>query len=258
MREQKSKIILEKLYQDFSEANATKIAKAAITTIKEPKARKVSENAEESKVVEEQLTQELESLKKDHEEHQEKAPGTSTLDHKTMTNTRFDLNDSFSFENFDNTSIQLYKDEEEKEYEEDENEFTEDVIFFKGKTYDWSGKYRPRKPRFFNRVKTGFEWNAYNKAHYDLETPPPKIVQGYKFNIFYPDLINKQETPQYNLEKCEDPSKLRIIFKSGPPYEEIAFEIVNKEWELRERHGFKCVFDRGILHLYFNFKRPKG
>lgn len=47
----------------------------------------------------------------------------------------------------------------------------------------WSDKYRPRKPRFFNRVHTGFEWNKYNQTHYDIDNPPPKIVQGYKFNV---------------------------------------------------------------------------
>jgi len=50
---------------------------------------------------------------------------------------------------------------------------------------------------------------------------------------------------------------VKITFKAGPPYEDIAFEIVNKEWELSEKAGFKCVFDRGILHLYFNFKRHR-
>merc|ERR1719217_305640 len=55
--------------------------------------------------------------------------------------------------------------------------------------YEWEDKYAPRKPRFFNRVKTGYEWNKYNQTHYDHDNPPPKIVQGYKFNIFYPDLI---------------------------------------------------------------------
>lgn len=65
--------------------------------------------------------------------------------------------------------------------------------------YLWSDKYRPRKPRYFNRVHTGFEWNKYNQTHYDMDNPPPKIVQGYKFNIFYPDLINKNSTPQYFL-----------------------------------------------------------
>ena len=44
-------------------------------------------------------------------------------------------------------------------------------------TYEWSDKYRPRKPRYFNRVHTGFEWNKYNQTHYDVDNPPPKIVQ---------------------------------------------------------------------------------
>ena len=44
-------------------------------------------------------------------------------------------------------------------------------------SYDWSDKYRPRKPRYFNRVHTGFEWNKYNQTHYDFDNPPPKIVQ---------------------------------------------------------------------------------
>ena len=43
--------------------------------------------------------------------------------------------------------------------------------------YEWSDKYRPRKPRYFNRVHTGFEWNKYNQTHYDVDNPPPKIVQ---------------------------------------------------------------------------------
>lgn len=29
----------------------------------------------------------------------------------------------------------------------------------------------------------GFEWNKYNQTHYDVDNPPPKIVQGYKFNV---------------------------------------------------------------------------
>jgi hypothetical protein len=43
------------------------------------------------------------------------------------------------------------------------------------------------------RVHTGYEWNKYNQTHYDHDNPPPKIVQGYKFNIFYPDLIDKSK-----------------------------------------------------------------
>lgn len=48
-------------------------------------------------------------------------------------------------------------------------------------------------------MHTGFEWNKYNQTHYDMDNPPPKIVQGYKFNIFYPDLIDKQSTPEFTL-----------------------------------------------------------
>lgn len=72
--------------------------------------------------------------------------------------------------------------------------------------YLWSDKYRPRKPRYFNRVHTGFEWNKYNQTHYDMDNPPPKIVQGYKFNIFYPDLIDKSTTPGYSLVSIALPS----------------------------------------------------
>ncbi len=45
----------------------------------------------------------------------------------------------------------------------------------------------------------GFEWNKYNQTHYDTDNPPPKVVQGYKFNIFYPDLIDKHKTPEYTV-----------------------------------------------------------
>lgn len=51
--------------------------------------------------------------------------------------------------------------------------------------YSWSDKYRPRKPRYYNRVHTGYDWNQYNKKHYDMDNPPPKTVQGYKFNVIF-------------------------------------------------------------------------
>ncbi|KAI6670142.1 hypothetical protein NL676_005027 [Syzygium grande] len=50
----------------------------------------------------------------------------------------------------------------------------------------WDGKYRPRKLKYFNRVHPGYEWNEYNQTHYDHDNPPPKIMQGYKFNVFLP------------------------------------------------------------------------
>ncbi|PAN44506.1 hypothetical protein PAHAL_9G048700 [Panicum hallii] len=122
--------------------------------------------------------------------------------------------------------------------------------------YWWHDKYRPRKPKYFNRVHTGYEWNKYNQTHYDHDNPPPKIVQGYKFNIFYPDLVDKSKAPTYSIEKDGSTGETCLIrFHAGPPYEDIAFRIVNKEWEYSHKKGFKCTFERGILHLYFNFKR---
>ena len=133
----------------------------------------------------------------------------------------------------------------------------------------WADKYRPRKPRYFNRVQMGYEWNKYNQTHYDHDNPPPKVVQGYKFNIFYPDLIDKSKAPTYRIEREggrkrgqsfapageEDTCLIRFI--AGPPYEDIAFRIVDKEWDYsakRER-GFKSSYEKGILQLHFQLKK---
>lgn len=122
----------------------------------------------------------------------------------------------------------------------------------------WATEYRPRKPKYFNRVHMGYEWNKYNQTHYDHDNPPPKIVQGYKFNIFYPDLIDSMKTPDFKVER--ENGRLRgqsnapageadtciIRFIGGPPYEDIAFRIVDKEWDYsaKSERGYKSVFDK--------------
>jgi hypothetical protein len=121
----------------------------------------------------------------------------------------------------------------------------------------WGYKYRSRKPQYLNKVKSGYDWNKYNRAHYDRDNPPPKTVQGYKFNVFYPDLIDNSVTPKYALEAADTPDFCIIRFSAGPPYEDIAFKIVNKEWEIGRRAGFRSTFQRGILQLHFNFKRSR-
>jgi hypothetical protein len=131
-------------------------------------------------------------------------------------------------------------------------------VDIKSQVYWWHEKYKPRKPKYFNRIHTGFDWTKYNKAHYEIDNPPPKMVQGYKFNIFYPDLIDPNAAPKYTLEKdpeSSDGSTCIIRFSGGPPYEDIAFRIVNKQWNTDPKRGFKCIFDRGILQVYFSFKR---
>jgi hypothetical protein len=137
---------------------------------------------------------------------------------------------------------------------EEELGLTNEVDNAAAKSYSWADKYRPRKPRYFNRVKTGYDWNKYNKTHYDKDNPPPKTVQGYKFNVFYPDLIDPSKTPQFVLESADVPEFCIIRFKAGPPYEDVAFKIVNREWNKSRKHGFRCTFERGVLSLYINFK----
>lgn len=44
-----------------------------------------------------------------------------------------------------------------------------------------------------------------------------------------------------------------LVFQAGPPYEDIAFKIVNKDWEFSHKRGFKCSFERGIMHLYIKY-----
>jgi hypothetical protein len=128
-----------------------------------------------------------------------------------------------------------------------------DEIDVQAENYAWQDKYRPRKPRYFNRVKTGYDWNKYNQTHYDHDNPPPKIVQGYKFNIFYPDLIDPTKTPQFFLEPADSDDFCIIRFSAGPPYEDIAFKIINREWNRSRKRGYRCTFERGVLSLYFNF-----
>jgi len=37
----------------------------------------------------------------------------------------------------------------------------------------------------------------------------------------------------------------------------VAFNIVKKKWSTGRKSGMKCVFQRGVLHLYFNFERHR-
>jgi len=133
----------------------------------------------------------------------------------------------------------------------------------------WADQYRPRKPRYFNRVQMGYEWNKYNQTHYDHDNPPPKVVQGYKFNLFYPELIDKTKAPTFKIIRehgrrrgesfaaAGEVDTCLIRFVAGPPYEDIAFRIVDREWDYSSKRdrGFKSSFDKGILQLHFQFKK---
>lgn len=161
-------------------------------------------------------------------------------------------------EDFSQATKALYERELARGVGENEEIFTGEEAVDTNSRPQWAGKHRPRKPRYFNRVQMGYEWNKYNQTHYDHDNPPPKVVQGYKFNIFYPDLIDRAKAPTYRIERehgrkrgqsfaaAGEEDTCLIRFMAGPPYEDIAFRIVDKEWDYsakRER-GFKSTFDK--------------
>jgi hypothetical protein len=155
--------------------------------------------------------------------------------------------------NIDMASEALYRAEAERELDEEEELFNLEENITRTTSYNWEDKYRPRKPRYFNRVHTGYEWNKYNQTHYEyvidlvnsillserlfsVDNPPPKVVQGYKFNIFFPDLIDKSKAPTYKIVKEPGNDETVLLhFSAGPPYEDVAFRIVNREWEFSHK-----------------------
>ncbi|KAK4143968.1 mid region of cactin-domain-containing protein [Dichotomopilus funicola] len=170
---------------------------------------------------------------------------------------------------FSQATKALYDREVARGVGEGEEIFTAEEVVPGSQKPLWADKYRPRKPRYFNRVQMGYEWNKYNQTHYDHDNPPPKVVQGYRFNIFYPDLLDKTKAPTFKIIRehgrrkgesfapagKEDTCLIRFI--AGPPYEDLAFRIVDREWDYsaKKERGFKSSFDKGILQLHFQFKK---
>ncbi|KAI7772531.1 hypothetical protein LZL87_005256 [Fusarium oxysporum] len=167
---------------------------------------------------------------------------------------------------FSQATKALYDREVARGVDENEEIFTSEEAVTTSKP-QWADKYRPRKPRYFNRVQMGYDWNKYNQTHYDHDNPPPKVVQGYKFNIFYPELIDKTKAPTFKIIRehgrrrgesfaaAGEEDTCLIRFMAGPPYEDIAFRIVDREWDYsaKKDRGFKSSFDKvcssGSLHF---------
>ncbi|KAK5110637.1 hypothetical protein LTR62_005677 [Meristemomyces frigidus] len=145
---------------------------------------------------------------------------------------------------------------------------TEENVITKGIS-SWPPSTNPRKPRYFARQITGYEWNKYNQTHYDADNPPPKIIQGYKFNILYPDLADITKAPTYKIERSDgrrrgetraeagEEDACLIRFVAGAPYEDIGFRIVDREWDFsaKSQRGFRSKFEKGVLQLHFQFKK---
>ena len=189
-----------------------------------------------------------------------KAPATSVASSAPPGIQRFS---ALVNEDFSQATKALYEREVARGVNENEEIFTGEENVATGSKPQWADKYRPRKPRYFNRVQMGYEWNKYNQTHYDHDNPPPKVVQGYKFNIFYPDLIDKAKAPTFRIIREhgrkrgesfapageEDTCLIRFI--AGPPYEDIAFRIVDKEWDYSAKRdrGFRSSFDKVRTYL---------
>ncbi|KAL7945201.1 mid region of cactin domain-containing protein [Trichoderma barbatum] len=180
--------------------------------------------------------------------------------------------DAFETRNEDDSqaTMALYDREAARGVSENEEVFAaEEALPDGSKPPQWTDKYQARKPRYFNRVQMGYEWNKYNQTHYDHDNPPPKVVQGYKFNIFYPDLVDKTKAPTFRIIRehgrrrgesfaaAGEVDTCLIRFVAGPPYEDIAFRIVDREWDYsaKKERGFRSSFDKGILQLHFQFKK---
>lgn len=160
-------------------------------------------------------------------------------------------------QDFSQATRALYEREVARGIGENEEIFTAEEAVSSSKP-KWAEKYRPRKPQYFNRVQMGYEWNKYNQTHYDHDNPPPKVVQGYKFNIFYPDLIDKTKAPTFKIIReggrrrgesfapAGEEDTCLIRFLAGPPYEDIAFRIVDREWDYsaKKERGFRSSFDK--------------
>ena len=112
-----------------------------------------------------------------------------------------------------------------------------------GQNYSWSDKYRPRKPRFFNRVKTGYEWNKYNQQRDSDTSRSISKSWGSKFKSLATCLIDSSKcTGQYFLEACAEYTFVFFIEGAKNPVP----NILNKEWMGLLSTGFRCVFERGI------------
>ena len=70
------------------------------------------------------------------------------------------------------------------------------------------------------------------------------FLSDTKFNIFYPDLIDKSKAPTYKIVKEPGNDETVLLhFSAGPPYEDLAFRIVNREWEFSHKR-FVGSFNR--------------
>lgn len=115
------------------------------------------------------------------------------------------------------------------------------------------------KPNRYCKVKTGYNWTQYNKTHYTRSNPPPKTVMWYEFTLFYPLLIQNKKVNWGRIYRIEDVEQgfndefCLLVFAPGPPYADVAYRIVRRQWDTRPG-AVRCSFDaKGKFRLFFKF-----
>lgn len=183
----------------------------------------------------------------------------------------------------------MFQAEAEKDMDEEEELFNVEESLPNPETYSWEDKYRPRKPRYLNKVHTGYEWNKYNQTHYEYAfffpvvkltelplvqiTLPQKSSKGTNSIYFIPILLRVQRLPR--MSRSKNLAMMRRWFfdlpldplmrtsLSGSSTETGSFHTKSKRPRptpgpgvlMEDSRGFKCTFDRGCLSLWFNFRR---
>ncbi|CAF2974641.1 unnamed protein product [Rotaria sp. Silwood2] len=105
--------------------------------------------------------------------------------------------------------------------------------------YLFSGQYRPPQCHVFNKVYTGL---AFKDIHLRFST----------LDL----LIDKTTTSAYILTFCGDNKDFSILtYHAEPPYEDIAFKIISKECDYRDKHGFRCHFQNGMFKFTVLFSQ---
>jgi len=96
----------------------------------------------------------------------------------------------------------------------------------------------------------------YGLIGFYMEDYSPWLSDSFNISIsvsfasLFSILISIFQTP------CADNKDFAILrCHAGPPYEDIAFKIVNREWEYSYKRGFRCQFQNNIFQLWFHFKR---
>jgi hypothetical protein len=151
----------------------------------------------------------------------------------------------------------------------------EDENFFKDEVHDYylrrnagartthlSDKKVPQqlvKPNRYCKVKTGFNWTQYNKTHYTRSNPPPKTVMWYEFTLFYPLLLQNKKINWSRIYRIEDVEQgfndeyCLLVFCPGPPYADVAYRVVRRQWDTRPG-AVRCSYDaKGKFRLFFKF-----